>query len=278
MLSRNRIFTRLMVVAAMALFTLPSNAQTKSKTKTARTPASTKDATPASSNKVTQKTGDQLDISDLENQYWAPKDQDFDVVQNRTYSKAKRVAVSLGYGTLLNDSYRRSNNLSVSGNYYFSERYGVEVNFTSTEPNDTKMVTTFEDRYGATPNHGKVTGYYGASFNWVPFYAKMSLLGQRILYFDMAFSPGLGLTTYDQQTDSGAKAASSPTLSFDVSQSIFFSKNLAFRVDFKNRWFQEEVLEWRKPPSTTSTGSDNPVLRDETTSNSFLMFGVTYFF
>src|SRR5690606_39441233 len=98
------------------------------------------------------------------------------------------------------------------------------------DPSDNKMVTSFEDRYGATPNHGKVTGYYGASFNWVPFYAKMSWLGSRILYFDMASSPGLGVTTYDQQTDSGPKAATAPTPSFDVSQSIFFSKNFAFRV------------------------------------------------
>ncbi|MEO0335372.1 MAG: hypothetical protein AAF202_03205, partial [Pseudomonadota bacterium] len=44
--------------------------------------------------------GDRVDISDLENKYWAPKDTDFKVVQNRLYTKEKRFSLSTGIGIL----------------------------------------------------------------------------------------------------------------------------------------------------------------------------------
>lgn len=222
--------------------------------------------------------GDKLDISDLEQKYWAAKDTNFNVVQNRTYAKAKRVAVSATYGNLINDSYSRASNLSISGSYYFTERYGVELNYTDVDSQDNKLVETFESDFGTTPDHGKVNSYIGAGFHWVPFYAKMSLLGKRILYFDMAFTPGLGMTTYDQQTDVGTRSKSAPTFSIDVTQSIFFSKNFAVRVDFKNRFFQEEVIEYRKSPATQAAGQDNQTVRTDFTTNSLLMFGLTFFY
>ncbi len=222
--------------------------------------------------------GDKLDITDLEQKYWAAKDTNFNVVQNRTYSKKKRVAVSATYGNLINDSYSRSGNLSLSGSYYFTERYGVELNYTKVESSDNKLVETFVNDFGTTPDHGKVDSFIGASFNWVPFYAKMSLLGTRILYFDMAISPGLGMTTYNQQTDTGTRSKSAPTVSIDITQSVFFSKNFAVRIDFKNRFFQEEVIEFRKSPSTLAAGADNQKIRTDFTQNTLLMFGLTFFY
>ena len=221
---------------------------------------------------------DKLDISDLEQKYWAPKDTNFNVVQNRTYSKAKRMAVSATYGNLINDSCSRAGNLSLSGTYYFTERYGVELNYTSVESSDNKLVETFVNDFGTTPDHGKVTSYIGTSFNWVPFYAKMSLLGSRILYFDMSISPGLGMTTYNQQTDAGSRSKQAPTLTIDVTQSVFFSKNFAIRIDFKNRFFQEEVIEFRKSPATLASGDDNQKIRTDFTQNTLLMFGLTFFY
>ncbi len=71
------------------------------------------------------KKDEKLDITDLEQKYWAPKDTDFSVVQNRTYTKAGRVALSLS-GPIVNDPFSSGYNPSVKVNYYFSERYGVE--------------------------------------------------------------------------------------------------------------------------------------------------------
>src|ERR1700722_15225129 len=46
-----------------------------------------------------------VDISDLENRYWTAKDTEFNVVQNRLYTKAKRFSVTLQGGTNLSDTY-----------------------------------------------------------------------------------------------------------------------------------------------------------------------------
>ena len=56
-------------------------------------PKASKKAAGKSSKKATKT--DKVDISDLEQKYWAPKDTDFSVVQNRTYTKEKRFTFSL---------------------------------------------------------------------------------------------------------------------------------------------------------------------------------------
>src|SRR5687768_17351365 len=45
---------------------------------------------PADAAGVKKPESEKLDIQGLEEKYWAPKDTDFSVVQNRTYTKAKR--------------------------------------------------------------------------------------------------------------------------------------------------------------------------------------------
>jgi len=102
----------------------------------------------------------------------------------------------------------------------------------------------------------------------VPFYAKMSVLNSNIIYFDMAISPGFGVTTYDQQTESGNRAKTAPSVALDLTQTFFLNRHFALRLDFRNRWYQEEIIRYRSPFSSVS---------NDTTNASFLMFGATLF-
>jgi hypothetical protein len=88
------------------------------------------------------------------------------------------------------------------------------------------------------------------------------------MYFDMAISPGVGVTTYEQQREEGNLQKAAPTVALDVTQSFFFSKYAAFRVDFKNRWFQEEIVSFRTSASVNT----------ETAQTSILMFGLTLYY
>jgi outer membrane beta-barrel protein len=217
---------------------------------------------------------ERVDISDIENKYWAPKDTDFSVVQNRTYSKEKRLAFSLMYGPLVNDTWSEGNTTKLGVNYFFSERYGVQIAY---ETSDYKRSETTERiiQEGASPDHGRVTGYYGVGFNWVPFYAKMSFLGKRIIYFDMSITPTLGMTTYEQQLNTlGAKDKTGFTYGVDITQWFFIHNNFAFRIDIKNRWFQEQILKF----DTDAVGNEGDELRDKSTDNTLFMFGGTFFF
>lgn len=211
---------------------------------------------------------EKVDVTDLEKKYWAAKDTDFSVVQNRLYSKAGRFALTGQYGYLINDQWSDGPTFSGSLGYYFSERLGVEGHIQVTNSVDNKALNNLRAQSG-TANHGKIRGYQGISLNWVPFYAKMSILNSSIMYFDMAISPGVGVTTYEQQREDGNLQKNAPTVALDVTQSFFFSKYAAVRVDFKNRWFQEEIVRYRTPSTSVNT---------ETAQTSILMFGLTLYY
>ncbi len=211
---------------------------------------------------------EKVDVTDLEKKYWAAKDTDFSVVQNRLYSKAGRFALTGQYGYLINDQWSDGPTFSGSLGYYFSERLGVEGHMQVTNSVDNKALNNLRAQSG-TANHGKIRGYQGISLNWVPFYAKMSILNSSIMYFDMAISPGVGVTTYEQQREDGNLQKNAPTVAIDVTQSFFFSKYAAVRVDFKNRWFQEEIVRYRTPSTSVNT---------ETAQTSILMFGLTLYY
>mgnify|MGYP001189047234 FL=1 len=189
---------------------------------------------------------DKVDISDLENKYWAPKDTDFSVVQNRTYSKTHAFFLTPQWGRPINDAYSEGNYVGGTANYFWSERYGVQATYLSAdlENNDsTNDLANFGG--GVQPDHGKITGYYGVGFNIVPFYAKMSFWGKRIIYFDMAFTPTVGMTQYDQVMEGGNSGKSAFTYGLDVTQYFFFTKWFAIRADLKNQFHTQEVVKYR---------------------------------
>lgn len=225
----------------------------------------------------TENKSDKLDVTDLDRKYWAAKDTDFSVVQNRTYSKAGRLALSAQYGVLSNDPYSDATVFNGALTYYFSERLGLELGASFLDSEDNKSVEYFKNQFRATPDHGKVMSFYGAALVWVPFYAKMSVLNSEIIYFDMQISPGLGVTTYDQQLHSSAEIEkTSPTLTLDVTQHFFLNKNFAARFDFKNRWFQEEVISAGRSGAGGVTAGEK--VKDELTHISLLLVGGTFFF
>lgn len=252
------------VLLSFALATAPTLAQSK------------KSKVPAKAEKPTQDTDtDKVDISDIENKYWAPKDTDFSVVQNRTYTKEGRFALALQGGLILNDNYSDGMTYGGTANYFFSERYGIEATYmvADLEDNDpTKQLVEFGG--GVYPDFGRMTNYYGIGFNWVPFYAKMSMMGKKILYFDMAFTPAIGIMEYDQITQNSKIAKSAMAYGFDVTQYFFLSRNFSLRLDLRNRWFKEDVAKYY-----TSGGlQEGQTFRNKSTYNMQLIFGLNYFF
>ncbi len=219
-------------------------------------------ATPAPSS-------DKLDVTDLEKKYWSAKDTDFSVVQNRAYTKAKRWAVALMYGPVINDSYSDGFSYDVSVQYYINERSGIEFQYLKDSTKDNNAVNVFNNDYGTRPDFDRTTSYYGVNYNWVPIYAKMSLMNTKILYFDMAFSPGFGMTQYDQQRfNAPSIGKSAPTFSLNITQHFFLSNHFAIRGEFQNRWFNEDVIGYKS----------NVNLRNDFSHDTNLLFGLDFFF
>ncbi len=222
-----------------------------------------------------------VDMKNIEDKYWQPSDQSYSVVQSRTYAKEKKIGVSLLGGPVLMDAWSSGFNLDVAVSYYFTERWGVELQGAVYSLDDNDATKNIFELSGA-PDFGRVTSFYGAVARWVPFYSKMSFMGTKVVYFDMSFGLGLGLVSYDQQrqvstVDSTRTEVSqtAPAVQFDVSQTYFITPKLAFRVDYKMRFFNEEIVAF----NTKGTGEQiGEKLRDELTDISSLNLGVTYYF
>ena len=233
--------------------------------------------------KVGEKAGakkqdsEKLDISDLEKKYWAPKDTDFSVVQNRTYTKNRKWALGVSFGPVINDTFSTGFNLNIDGDFFFSERWGAGFSYSNSSLKNSKATDTFVSGLGGGgvhPDFNRITSYFGVSASWVPFYAKMSVLGKKITYFDMAITPTLGITNYEQLLNGGNSTDSSFTYGLDITQYYFFHKNFALKATFKNRWFTEE----RKRYTNTAQGSEGDSLGSQTANTTMILIGVTWFF
>ncbi len=222
-------------------------------------------------------SSDKLDVTDLENKYWAPKDTDFSVVQNRTCDlKDHKIFLSLQFGPdLSTGNYVEGNHIGLTGNYFFSERYGLQLTYLDSALHPNRAVGDLANANGY-PNFGIMQNYYGLGFNWVPFYSKMSFLGKKILYFDMAITPTIGMTQYDQQMFTGNAGQSSFTYGFDITQYYFFTSHFAFRVDLKNQWWNEKVVQYVTNAAQGHNTGDP--LKTQLDRDMIFLFGFTWYF
>jgi outer membrane beta-barrel protein len=219
---------------------------------------------------------DKVDVSDLENKYWAPKDTDFSVVQNRTYTKEKRFSATLHYGPIVNDKYSEGYIPGVSLNYFTSERIGFQATYLHASLEDSEVVSNLHNSFATSiqPNFGRVTDYYGLGMSWVPFYAKMSFMGRKIMYFDMAITPMVGMTKYEQQVITGNHTKNALTYGFDVTQYFFLKNWFAIRADLKNQWFSEERLKYYD----STAGNIGKKVNDQLNHTTLFLLGVTFFY
>ena len=238
---------------------------------TGAAPAKAGDAKSSPNAAAPKEEGDKLDISELEQKYWAPKDTDFSVVQNRTYTKAGKWAGSLLFGPVVNDTFNSGYNTSLQLNYYKDERFGFQFQYISSDLEESDSTKKFRGLSGGgvAPDFNRASDYYGVGFNFVPFYAKMSVMNSKIIYFDMQFTPHIGMGSYEQQQDNGAgKKESAFAYGLDITQYFFFSSNLAVRIDLHNRWSKQDVVKFTSPYNKVRTDNEHTTM---------FLFGLTYF-
>ena len=238
--------------------TTPKATATKAASSKAGTP-NTAAEKPASNQK--------LNIEDLEKRYWAPKDTEFKVVQNRKFSKEGRFNLSLGTGILFNDTFSTGTNLFLSSTHYFNEHHGVELRFEM--PNQTQNEGTRQvQSVGGEPDQNFEDWALAVNYNWIPFYGKISVLDEKIIYFDMAIYAGLGAVQYTQQGVANTRSLNSFSFNFGVSQQYFLSKNWALKLDVSTRLYNEQRIEFQ---SSADLGTFKQL-------NTYILFGGTYFF
>lgn len=226
-------------------------------------------------------TSDKVDLKKLEDKYWSAKDDEYGVIQNRTFSKAGRLFGAVGYGTLINDPYAKGKAINAYLGWYFNEDFGLELNYLNYQTKKNDSVEKYESLGAAVyPNYNLLKSTSTVNLVYTPFYAKMAFMNTAVLYFDMGFTIGYGMTQYEQQKLSqnaslqwvqSNEMKNAGHFEIGVMQQMFINRYVALRLDLKNTFYNSTVVKYQ---FATDAGrpSEDKNTNDTTLQFSFMMF------
>lgn len=173
------------------------------------------------------------------------------VLQNRFFLKSMRPEAGVIMGTFLNEAYTDTTVMGVRGGLFFTEWAGFEVQYLKASVDDTddrralNSLEYFEKTQSssgdAVPGNKIVTPDPEVNpiksitdFNAVlaPFYGKLNLFNQLIVYSDLYITTGMARV----DTSQGMKNA----FSIGAGQRFYMQDNFSLRVDFRDRIYTEE--------------------------------------
>lgn len=186
------------------------------------------------------------------------------VLQNRYFTKTLRPEIGFSAGSLLNEAYTNTSTMGFRGSLFVSEWLGFEYqNSTmSVEDSDDRKALNGLEYYPTTgeqvvvspdPEVNPVSGVIDYNVILAPFYGKLNLMNQMILYSDLYFTAGMA-TVDTSQGDLNAMVVG-------AGQRFYFLKSFSFRIDFRDRIYTEKRLG-----------------RDTTKHAYSVDFGMSYFF
>lgn len=209
-------------------------------------PAFAEEAAPAASD-AGAAGPEKVDVDMIKRKYWARgKTAEMGVVQNRLYSKKQRFHLGLQGGIGYSDPFLQIYNVGSSLGYFFDETFGVALIGWKYLVSDSSALTRFKEEKKGEINLNRPNWFLGAELNYSVLYGKLSLLGKKIIYYDMHLSGGGGVT----DTYSGKY----PTGHLGVGQRFFVSKSISIRVDYRLMYFREKIVE-----QTVSTSLGNVI-------------------
>lgn len=163
------------------------------------------------------------------------------VLQNRYFTKSFRPEIGIAAGSLLNEAYTDTVLYGARGSLFFSEWLGIEVQAlrtTITDSDDRRALNEIRYRRLETdevvspdPEVNRLHSVTDVNAIFAPFYGKLNLLDRLIVYSDLYFTGGYSQVDSDQ--------GSINALSWGVGQRFYWRQNLSFRVDVRDRVYQE---------------------------------------
>jgi outer membrane beta-barrel protein len=208
----------------------------------------------------------EVDISDISNQYWKAHDKEFEVIQNKQYTKAGRIEVAPMVGIYQRVDYQDTKSLGASLSYHFSEMFGAELMGYKMFASDAHILARFKESTGATIEYNKEAFYGGASLIFTPIYGKFSVFGKKISHYDLYIAPGMGVTK---------TTALRPTPSIGVGQKFWLSPKWNFRIEYRWSRYNDRI---DTTQGTTATKNGGQGYFDDVITNQNLMFGISYLF
>lgn len=222
-------------------------------------------AAPTPPTNATAEENETVDVNAVKEKYWASgEEKDLGVVQNRTYKKAGRFQIGLLAGKTFGDPFLDISTFGGSFGYHFSEYIGVNVTYMKQIVQSSDALKTFEATRNATSNTNKPSYYLGAELTASLLYGKLSVVGKKIIYYDMYLAGGGGVTKTESGTD--------PTYVAGLGQRFFVTNNISFRTDYRYMGYKETILEKVIPSKM------GQAVAERTSQNHVITLSIDYFF
>jgi outer membrane beta-barrel protein len=185
--------------------------------------------------------GERLNVDTIKEKYWARGDEaELGVVQNRAYSKKRKIEFSLMGGTVMNDPFLNVKTLGGTLGFHFSEYLSAHVVGWKAYATGSGAYTGFQEAIQASggvpavPATNNPLWYLGGEAVGSILYGKLSVVGKSIIYFDLHLLGGLGQT--------GTETGKNFTQHIGIGQKIYLSKLASLRLDYRLMHYNELLV------------------------------------
>ncbi len=204
---------------------------------------------------------------------WLDPDKKIYVVQNRKYTKAKKIELVAGGGIGIGEPYRKTTTFMPRLIAYFNEHWGIEgiAGFNSNSENDN--FSNLKQVSSQVPTVRDVQQFFGGSVVWLPFYGKLNTFNQ-LFYFDWYLEAGL--SNVKSEIDLNTSATGMPLIKEDTYTGIhwgtgmkfFVNRHVGVRLDYLSLYY--------KAPLALAGTVDEGV--KDSFNNNYFTLGVSYTF
>ena len=185
---------------------------------------------------------ERIDVQSMKRRYWTVGNEDLmDVVQNRRYTKKGRWETALRYGFWSDDAFQDQKTIGLSLGYHINEFLSLHGFYSSISASNNQAYKSAGEATGGlvypVVNPGK--SVMGAEARGSLIYGKLSLFGNKIIYYD--FNTALGLSQHT------AKEGSSIGYFLGLGQQFFLNRTWFVGIDWRLLWHTDK---FNKPPLT----------------------------
>lgn len=194
------------------------------------------DASSSSDGSAESPSVERVNVESIKQKYWARGDAaELGVVQNRTYSKDHKFEIGVFGGFVTTDPFINVKNTGFQFGYHWSEYISTHFVYWHDYVSPSSALETFQDTIGATTNYNPPRNYYGGEVEGSILYGKLSLMGKKIIYYDLHLIGGVGL----MNTDNGTYF----TPDIGIGQQVYLTKSIALRLDYRLMTYHEAIKE-----------------------------------
>lgn len=209
---------------------------------------------------------EEIDVSDLAEEYWRPQKDELEVVQNKRFTKQGRLEATGLFSFFQTHQYTDSTAYGLNLAYHFHERWAFEASHLQISNSQSDFLKSVQKQYGFTPDFNSEKSQSMGFVTWAPVYGKFAFLGTKISHFDVYVSAGAGVTeTVDQNFSYG----------YAFGNRLYVWKNLSVRVEFRVVSYRDKITQ-TQGTAAIRNGGPGYVIDDITRRN--LVFGVGWMF